>query len=499
MVWVGSLALALTSGALYGLLFPPASLGFLAWVVLVPLLLALRGRSPFQAALCGGVWALVATGAVAWWFPGMLERYFGLAGSTAWLGLIAAGLVINALPYMAFGAWVAWYGQRRALHPLAVGAAWALAEFARAHGWLANPVGLIGYSQVGTPFAQLADLAGPYGIAALVVAVNAALLDLLAPTSQRRWRSAAVTAGLVVLALGYGELRLGQRFADGDPVRVAVVQGGIARELEWDREKRSGYLERYLELTRSTAEFEPELVFWPEFAVDFYLNEATRHRTRLVAAVQELDTELLTGAAHYRFEDGKTRYYNSVFLLDRQGRVADRYDKVRLIPFAEYGPVGGWLRGATAMYAPGSEHHSLPAAGARVGAFICGEALFPEIARALVRGGAEVLANPSNDYWFGHPAASLYQLQMASLRAIETRRYLVRPTATGVSAVVDPHGRAVATSVGEEAQVLEAVLRPSRSNTPYLIAGDAALGVAFVLLIGGTLIARRPSPFGGES
>ena len=125
------------------------------------------------------------------------------------------------------------------------------------------------------------------------------------------------------------------------------------------------------------------------------------------------------------------------------------------------------------------------------GAFICGESLYPEIARELAMAGAELLANPSNDYWFGHPHASAHQLQVASLRAIENRRFLVRATATGISAVVDPHGRTLVRSHGEGPEILHASLQRSAEVTPYHRIGERPLAAAAVLIASTILVARR--------
>lgn len=495
------LLLALGSGVLYAALFPPYAAGWLAWGVLVPLLVAAQRSGVAWAALCGAAWAVAASFGIAWWFPGMLEGFFALSREASWLSLLGAALVINAPPYAAFAAFVSWRARFGPVPAWLVAAAWVVAEFARAHGALANPVGLLAYSQVSTPLAQLADLAGPYGIGALLAAGNAVLASALLRGPRHALRPAVGVAAAVVLSLGYGALRLDTQFGEERGVRVAVVQGGVVREPHWDRTRRTEYLERYLDLTRTSATYRPAIVFWPEFAVDFYLVEDTPNRARLLETVRTLDADLLTGAAHYRFGSGRTHYYNSVFLVDRAGRVVDRYDKTRLVPFAEYGPLGDWLRSDTAVYESGGTARLLAAGGMRIGAFICGEAVFPEVARALSSAGAEVLANPSNDYWFGHPSAQEHQLSMAALRAIENRRYLVRPTATGVSAVVDPHGRAVTRTNGSTGEVLEAVIRPSRAVTLYQRVGDSFVGLALALAIfgaGTALRAERPAP-GGEA
>jgi apolipoprotein N-acyltransferase len=295
----------------------------------------------------------------------------------------------------------------------------------------------------------------------------------------------------VLSALVYGQLRLRQDFGHGESLRVALVQGAVARDLEWDRSSRDANLDRYLQLTQQAVPHAPDIVFWPEFAIDFYLQEATVQRARLIDGVRAVGADLVLGGSYYRFRpaegasEARTDYLNSVYVIDSEGRLrSDRYDKRRLVPFAEYGPFGESLRAKTAVYVPGNEPKLLHARGLKIGAFICAEALYPEVARELSLAGAEILANPSNDYWFGHPQAAAHQLQVASFRAIENRRYLVRPTSTGISAVIDPHGQTLTRSQGEGPEVLHASLRPSSTVTPYQRVGDLPVLAAALLVAG---------------
>jgi apolipoprotein N-acyltransferase len=496
---VGAIAV---SALLYGAMFPPLDLDGLALVALAPYLWALSRLSPGRAAAAGALWAVLATAGTAWWLPKMLGGYFGLGPAGAWLGLAGVGLLTVGPWQAAFAAWLAWRSRRGMPSAVSVGAAWAVLEFARAHAPIPNPVGLLAYSQTANPMAQSADLAGPYGVGALLVFVNFALVKLFrtglaAPNARRTVFAVAAT---LAASLFYGEWRLGQRFDEGEPLRVALVQGAVVREPQWDRSTRDANLEQYLALTRTVAAQRPDLVFWPEFAVDFYLTEPTPYRAKLFSELRTLGVDLVTGASHYELGEQGTRYYNSVFLINQHGRLQSRYDKTRLMPFAEYGPLGDWMRSDAAVYDPGAGLRVLSGTGMRVGAFVCGESLFPEVARGLSNGGAELLANPSNDYWFADASGAQQHLQVAALRAIENRRWLVRPTATGISAVIDPHGRTIVRSRFGDAETLEARVRRSSAVTPYQRWGDAPVAVALVGVICSSGWRRRGSswPLEGE-
>src|SRR5262249_25162250 len=152
--------------------------------------------------------------------------------------------------YALFAAWLSRAARSGRLTPFRAANAFALAELVRAHGPLANPYGLLGYSLHATPFAQAADLAGPWGVGMLAAAANAALAAgvLARLTRPPVLRTLASSAAAVLAAFVYGELRLAQSFGDGRPVRVALVQGAVARGLHWDRSLRDASLARYLEL-----------------------------------------------------------------------------------------------------------------------------------------------------------------------------------------------------------------------------------------------------------
>jgi apolipoprotein N-acyltransferase len=497
----------LVSAALYALAFPPASLRPLAWLSLAPFFAAVAGVSALRGAALGLIWAVAATAGVTWWFPRMLEGFFELRAPLALAALGALAVFAVGPAYAVFGAWLAWVSRCRAAAPWLVAAGWTCAEWARAHGPLGSPWALSGYAAVGTPWIQSADLGGPYLAGSLLAAANAALASLVRanwtrgpdPFSTRSTRRAGVhvvgVAAVAAAAGVYGLWRLGERYGEGEPIPVAVVQGGLTWSFRFDPSQSEAHLRRYLELGAQARAAAPRLVVWPEHAVDFYLRDPGPERDALLAVQGDGAPDLVLGAPHYARDQGAVRYLNSVFLLS-QGRVAARSDKTRLVPFAEHSPFGAWLADWSGHYAPGAGPRVLPAAAAPVGAFLCAEAMDPDAARRLAADGAELLANPSNDFWFSAAPAARLQLETASVRAIEERRWLLRATPTGYSALVDPHGRVAALSEYGAASVLHGEVRRSRAVTVYQRLGDAPLGVAAaaVVLASAGRARRRPAP-----
>ena len=481
--------LAALSGLLYAASFPPLSWSWLAWFALIPLLVAAATLSPLRAAVAGTIWAVTMGLGVAWYLPGMLSHYFGLPAALSWAGALLVVVGVEGLYVGAYAAWVAWLARRRAASPLLLAGGWLAVEFARAHGVIPNPWALSAYSQLrATALIQIADLAGPYGIGIVIAAVNASLAALLVPAlrgTRPVLHVAMVAAGLAGVLL-YGHWRLGQTFADGAPVAVAIVQDGSPTSPPGQLAQRAARLERYVTLTRGIAGQRPALIVWPEYGVESYLEEESPARDAVLGIAMEAGADLIVGGPHYAPAASGTRYHNSVYLV-RDGRLAARYDKNRLVPFAEDNRLE-WLVGHKPVsYTAGRDGFVLPSTALRVGAFLCVESMYPQLVREVARQGAEVLVNLSNDAWFGQADAMRQQLDSAALRAVENRRYLLRATPTGFSAIIDPYGRTVAQSGLDRAEVLTAAVRASHTRTPYQRWGDVLAWMVIASVSGATL------------
>src|SRR5712692_1023270 len=239
--------LTVFSALLYALSFPPFSVFPLVWVALVPFFLAASMVRPRSAAACGVLWGVVAAYGVGWWFPGMLAHYFGFPIVVGWVGFFAVGIGLAGIYFGAFAAWLSWLARRQAASPLLLAAGWGACEFARANLLIGNPWALSGYSQVAlTQLIQIADVTGPYGVGLLIAAVNACLAGLFIPALRGRRLAVSFvgTAAACGAALLYGEWRLSQTFAAGEPVEVAVIQGAIERQFRGSPEHRTANLDR---------------------------------------------------------------------------------------------------------------------------------------------------------------------------------------------------------------------------------------------------------------
>jgi apolipoprotein N-acyltransferase len=250
-------------------------------------------------------------------------------------------------------------------------------------------------------------------------------------------------------------------------------------------------------LTREAARSRPALIAWPETAAAIYLRGDPELASRLTALSAELDTPLLIGSVD-RQDRPPGKFLNSAFLLTRQGITA-KYDKMHLVPFGEYVPLG-WLIGFVRSwaefisdFAAGKTETIFPLTGAPFGTVICYEVIFPELFREFVAGGARFMVNITNDAWFGETSGPWQHLGMLPLRAVEHRVSIARAANTGVSAFVEPSGRITASLPLFERGTLHHRVTLRARSTLYTRLGDwLAYGcLALVAAVFGLAFFRR--------
>lgn len=488
-----NLLLAVLSGGLLVLAFPRADLGPLAFVALVPLLVAFRGAGWRGAAGLGFVAGLVFFAGSLYWVVPTVVGYGGLPWAAAGgVLLLLAGYL--ALYVAAFGAGLAVLQPRRGPTALLAAAAlWVALELLRTHLFTGFPWNLLGHSQYrNLPLIQIAAATGVYGVSFVVLAVNGAVADIVAfpPAWRRGVPSAGAAAVLVAGALAYGWAAPAP--SGPETMRVALVQGNIPQGVKWEPGYQDATLGVYRALTLEEAGRLPDLVVWPETAVPFFLRQDPR-RPAVEGLAAEIGAPLLVGAPD-REGPPPSRYTNSAFLITPQDGIVRKYDKVHLVPFGEYVPLKGVLsfvnrlaQGTIGDFAPGTEFTVFSIPAGRFGVTISYEVYFPVQVRQYVRNGAQFLVNITNDAWYGRSAAPYQHIAMVVFRAVENRRYLVRAANTGISAVVAPDGRIIASSDLFERTAFTAAIAPRDGLTPYARYGDvfawgaaAAIGVALL-------------------
>jgi apolipoprotein N-acyltransferase len=482
--WAG----VLVSAVLYGLSFPPDGWPVLAWIALVPFLVALAGAGPRAAFALAWVSGLAMAWTVTDFLPRAIATYYE---QTALFGAVLFVVVVSLMCCPSHILFALWYRSHArpsgAAGVVLAGAAWAAAELMRGR-FQGNPWGTMAYTQAGTPaLIQIADLTGVYGVSFAIVAVNAAVAELVRRRSGAG-RGLLAALGALALVLGYGWARLAEApaTAGSAAVRVAVVQGNNDLGRQWRFELYGENLRDYLRVTTRTLERDrPALVVWPENAMTFFVEEEPLYRQAIGAVLG--DAELIAGGVSHT-ETEPPVYRNSAFLLGDGGEIRGRYDKRILLPFAEYFPFAtvGFLNrrfGAVRQFTAGGPTPALPTVAGRAAVVTCNEVLFPAVVGARVAAGAEVIVTLANDGWLGDRRYSARVLDFCRLRAVEQRRFVVRAASSGGSAVVTPEGTiATQTEPFTEATIAADVV-PHAERTVYGRLGDVfSFGCALAVL-----------------
>jgi apolipoprotein N-acyltransferase len=341
----------------------------------------------------------------------------------------------------------------------------------------------------------VADLGGPILVGLVLVSANLALAELAIALRHRRAISRSLVAvGLAVPALGagYGFMKIASvdaAMAEAKAAKVGIVQGNMPL---FDRGRALGV---HIELTRKLKNEGVDLVVWSEAAVPRSFNEAKyaedvqRNLTRNLGVATIVGTILRRPAGP---DGGRGQLFNTALFADGTGRILGRYDKQFLLAFGEYLPFGDtfpvlykWSPNS-GRFTPGELIDPLVWDEHRISALICYEDILPSFVRKIVRhADPDLLVNLTNDAWFGDSTEPWIHLALSKLRSVEHRRYLVRATNSGVSAIVDAAGRVVAHGGTFREETVVGQIRWMRATTVYSVVGDipwyAALVGAFVM------------------
>ena len=464
--------LALISGLLVGLSFPPFEyphLSWLPWVALAPLCWALwvsiRPDSPrFWARqafllgwLCGIVsflislfWITTVTG-LGWILLSLVVGlYHGLWG-------IFAGLVLRS-----FGEGKdpsqAWLGNvRNLIVALLAAAAWVAVEWLRGtlfsgFGWNALGVAL----RNSIPLIQITSITGTAGLTFLCV-LGSAIAAITVERLRREIRSGRTRPHidffavmfLVVLLFGYGVKKITLPTTASIPLKVAGIQGNVPVYDYWDVKCEGRIMEGYLSQSRKALAGDPDLVAWPEAATPrpLLLDEIIFNQMKELTSGTRAD--FLIGSVHYEQEPRGD--YNSAILLTKHSSSAQIYNKVHLVPFGEYIPFRhsfpffSWVVGNKVPYdfdpGKGPALLELSVKPIKLGPLICFEDTLGDLTRRSAKLGAQLLITLTNDGWFEHSVGTRQHLANAQLRTVETGLPMVRVADTGISCVIDRFGR----------------------------------------------------------
>ncbi|HUU35321.1 MAG TPA: apolipoprotein N-acyltransferase [Vicinamibacterales bacterium] len=484
--------------------FPRYGHAAVALVAIVPLLVALagwRGRTGVypghsfrKGAALGAAAGLVHYMGTIYWTGAVVQTYGGLAGPIALLVALLLALYMSVYTALSSGLIAATVQRLGARGLLLAPLLWVAGEFARGHvlgGFPWIPLG----SAVVTilPVAQLASLIGVYGVSFFLVLQGTLVARAITGTSRDRLAFGGAAAALLVTVSVWGSWRVadGALTREGTPLVVGLIQANIAQADKWNPRMAGEIAGRYDRMTRESAAAGADVILWPESSTQYFFNEDPVSAGAVRALVRDLGVPLLFGTDEIE-RATPDRYYNSAMMLDPTGAVAAVYRKIQLVPFGEYVPLRRLLFfvqplvEAVSDFTPGERVTMLPVGEHMASTAICYEIVYPHLMRQAVLEGAELLTTITNDAWYGDSSAPYQHFELASMRAIEQGRYLVRAANTGISGVVDPYGRVMARTRVFEDAVVNAEVRFLQTRTLYATIGDL---VAQISLLGALLTA----------
>ncbi|HEY2389295.1 MAG TPA: apolipoprotein N-acyltransferase [Candidatus Binatia bacterium] len=496
-------ALVVAGAALYAAAFPPYGCDVTAWVALVPLLAVLDRVGQRGALVAGAAYGSLFFAALVPWVVSAAAAYFGarlltaVAFAAAICVLFVAGygglFALAARRLLRRGPWTAFVG---------IPALWVAYELARATLLTGLPWELLGHSQWRRlALIQIADAGGVYALSFVIAALNVGLYLAVRALRERGSRELlgasaplAVACGLVALVAAYGSWRLREATAAPPPDgrTIALAQGNVPESWRWSRQNAERNLLTYVGLSRGAlAHGAPDLIVWPEYALTLYPERDATVMPALRDLAARTTGGVVFGAPRVRDDAAGTRYFNSAYHIAPSGNVTF-YDKIHLVPFAEYDPLPfdeSLAADSDSAFSAGGASTVIGTPVGRLGMLICYEVIFPELSRQLTRGGAEILLNLSNDGWVDHAGlgAGVQHLSISVFRAVENRRYVARAAASGISGFIDPWGRPFGELAAGRSGLAVGRVVPRRDLTLYTRMGDvfafACVAVGLALLL----------------
>ena len=439
-------------------------MGWLAFVAYTPLFYLVYKKEKskvFKNAFCFGF--LFYFGAL-YWLYNALNGYGHLPAVVTFLVLLLLVVILSLYLSLIFifSKWIEKKTSISCFWTLPI--LWVTIEWCRSYWPLGGlPWAQAGYSQWKfLTFIQISDLFGIYGVTALVIWINLALLEMFSLLRNKSFQKKSGMRILFVFILTLSTLFYGahqkskvESISNQSPhFQLALLQGNIPQDEKWLLEKAEDILKIYQDMTREAfSKKQVQLVIWPEASFPY---EIARDQQENIDYVGAFPGNILLGSVSYE-NKGRlppdTLYtplgfpiYNSALLIKPRSKLSGVYFKHHLVPYGEYMPFRdvlpfvGKLTSQMGDFIPGTEYNLLESSPAKMGILICYEDIFPEIAQTLVKNGANLLVNITNDAWYGNSSALPQHLSFSAFRAVENRRSLVRSTNTGMTATFDAAG-----------------------------------------------------------
>ena len=495
--------LSIVSGFMLSAAFPKIGADWLAWVALVPLLLAIKNLSVKKSFHLGLLTGYVHFLTLVYWLIHTMKT-FGNLPLYVCIPVLFLLCGIMALYVALFSASLTYLTSSAIGCLLMVPVLWVSFEYLRALLFTGFPWELLGYSQYNRlTIIQIADLFGVYGVSFLIALANSAFFLILLYRLKSDWHGRLVTQRIFAFAIStlgvmfimlisYGTWRIStidRQISLAPSKRVAVVQGNIDQAVKWDPAFQISTTKKYIQLSVSAKNKKPDLVVWPETATPFYFLYNIQLSNLILKGIRDTESGFLIGSPSFVPRQEGEEYYNSAYLLDRNGKVKGKYNKAHLVPFGEYVPLKKWLPFVGKMvqevgdFQPGQKGATLDWGKYKLGIQICYEIIFPGLSRAMVQNDASLLVNITNDAWYGRSSMPYQHFSMAIFRALENRRALVRSANTGISGFIDPVGRVIGRTQLFKEAVLSRSLPLLNTKSIYTRVGDLLPLICLIITI----------------
>ena len=475
---------SLLAGALLPFAFAPHN----AWplAILSPALLLLVWQSPSVsprfAAVLGLTYGLGLFGVGVSWVFVSIHHYGNTDIATASF-LTFLFVAVLALFISAQGYFLKRFFKGGLLQFSLIGfpCSWVLFEWLRTWLFTGFPWLFLGYSQLDTFLSAYAPLSSVYAVSLAVLLLSGALAVAL--LNLKKIKILVGSLGLIVLIFGVGLVLSLQDFTKANPKQytVSIVQGNIDPMHKFPgKDEIKATEESYEALTK--AYWGSDLILWPESAIPLPVPYAKPYLKHLDEEAKKHNSTLITGL---QIINEKDEYFNSMMAL---GMGEGTYNKYHLVPFGDFLPFDQWIRGLVnffdipmSSFKSGTKDQVLLTAGKlSLEPLICYEVAFPEQVRENLR-KADAIVNLSEDGWFGSSWGPHQHLEIAQMRALETGRYLLRSTPSGITAIIDPKGRIVKRIPQFEATVLNGSFYSMQGETPWVKIGLWPLLIILIL------------------
>ena len=264
---------------------------------------------------------------------------------------------------------------------------------------------------------------------------------------------------------------------------MSLIQGNFEQFLKWDSHLLQTILQTYLQL--SMQHRDSRIIVWPEAAIPFYPSQLPSYMDQIKTLASDSNTLFLLGAP--TTSKNKKRFFNSLLMV---GASSAQYDKHFLVPFGEYTPFESWLEPLfnsfsvpMSDFSKGAKQQGiLHDQELKIAPFICYEIIYPNyvIKHSM---DSQLLVVINDDGWFGRSIALAQHLQMAQMAALETNRFVLFCSNTGVTAIIDPLGKVIKSGPIDQRLVVTGSVTPQQGNTPLMVIGFLPTAIITVLLL----------------